>query len=237
MITSVHLADVGLVKAVAAQPKVPKAKRVPGLRSARIGLAAPLREQLLPKPDFRRLAMIAFWDDDSALDRFLAESPLAATFADGWSVRLAPLRHHGTWPGLDEGIPLARKVDHDGPVAVITLGRLRISQGMRFLRASAKAEAAVLHAPGKIFATGLGSPPIVSTISLWESSDAVAAYAYNIKDGPHPGAISEGRRKPFHKQEAFIRFRPYASHGSLGGTNPLAENWMERAAQAVPSAG
>ena len=39
----------------------------------------------------------------------------------------------------------------------------------------------------------------------------------------HASAIGEGRTKPFHKQEAFIRFRPYASTGSLGGSNALAE--------------
>jgi hypothetical protein len=235
MIASVHIADVGFAKAVAAQPKTPKPKQVPGLRWARVGTGAPLGPQLLPKPDFRRLALMAFWDDDAALDRFEAEHPFAQRFAGGWSVRLAPLRHHGTWPGLDEGIPIARKVDYEGPVAVITLGRLRISQGLRFLRASAKAEAAVLDAPGKIFATGFGSPPIVSTISLWASSDAVAAYAFGAQDNPHPDAIRQGRAKPFHKQEAFIRFRPYASKGSLGGKNALAADWTDRATQAVPS--
>ncbi|HEY3834001.1 MAG TPA: spheroidene monooxygenase [Acidimicrobiia bacterium] len=229
MIASVHLADVGVGKGLAAQPRTPKPARVPGLRSARIGFGAPLGSGLLPKPDFGRLAMVTFWDDDAALDRFVDSDSLARTFARGWSVRLAPLRAHGTWPGLDAGIPVSRKSEYDGPVAVITLGRLRISQGVRFLRASAKAEAAVLAAPGLIFATGFGSPPIVSTISLWESPSAVAAYAYDVAGTPHPGAIREGRQKPFHKQEAFIRFRPYASSGSLGGKNPLAGDWMERA--------
>jgi hypothetical protein len=230
MLVSVHLADVGVAKGLSAQPRTPKPARVAGLRSARIGFGAPLGPGLLPKPDFRRLALLAFWDDDAALDRFVDTDPLARVFAGGWSVRLAPLRAHGTWPGLDSGIPLGRKTEYDGPVAVVTLGRLRISQGLRFLRASAKAEAAVLAAPGRIFATGFGSPPIVSTISLWESPSAVAAYAYDVADGAHASAIRQGREKPFHKQEAFIRFRPYASIGSLGGKNPLAEDWMERSA-------
>src|SRR5690349_21463963 len=123
MIASVHLADVGFAKALGAQPRTPKPDRVPGLRSVRVGFAAPLRPHLLPKPDFQRLAMIAFWDDDAALDRFVNEHPLAQKFADGFSIRLVPLRAHGTWPGLEPGIHMGRKVDHDGPVAVITLGR------------------------------------------------------------------------------------------------------------------
>src|SRR4051812_8766403 len=101
MIASVHIADVGRAKGLASQSKTPKPGRVDGLRWARLGFAAPLRPQLLPKPDFARLMMMAFWDDDAALDRFTESHALAQAFAGGWSVRLEPLRHHGTWPGLD----------------------------------------------------------------------------------------------------------------------------------------
>ena len=38
------------------------------------------------------------------------------------------------------------------------------------------------------------------------------------------------RAKPFHHEMAFIRFRPYASTGHLGGRNPLPEHWMSPAA-------
>ncbi len=226
MIASAHLVDAGAAKALAAQRHVPRPQRTPGLRWARLGVAAPLRASLLPAPDFGRLAMIAFWDDDAALDRFLGEHPLAATLAHGWSVRLAPLRAHGSWPGLDTDTPAGRNVDHDGPTAVLTLGRLRVSQAVRFLRASANAEAAVLEAPGLIWATGLARPPFVSTCSLWESSQALSAYAYGVAGAGHPAAIQAGRAKPFHKQEAFIRFHPYASTGSLAGKNPLAPDWL-----------
>ena len=37
----------------------------------------------------------------------------------------------------------------------------------------------------------------------------------------HPVAITRDRAKPFHHEEAFIRFRPYAVHGNLEGKNPL----------------
>ena len=83
MIASAHLADVGFVKTIAAQRRRPRPSRTPGLRSAVLGFAGPLRPQLLPKPDFGRLALIAFWDDDAALDRFEAEHPLAQRFANG----------------------------------------------------------------------------------------------------------------------------------------------------------
>lgn len=194
---------------------------MPGLRWAKVALAAPLRKGLLPAPTLHRAALIAFWDDDASLDRFGETSEVFGRFAGGWHARLIPLRAHGTWPGLDASIPASRRVDYDGPAVVLTLGRLRPSQAIRFLRTSAKAEEAVLRAPGLIWATGLGAPPLVATCSLWQDFDAISAYAFNDKAAPHPGAIAAGRAKPFHRQEAFIRFRPYDVTGKLTGNNSL----------------
>ncbi|TMK88517.1 MAG: hypothetical protein E6G57_06445 [Actinobacteria bacterium] len=151
---------------------------------------------------------------------------MASALAGGWHVRLEPLRAWGSWPGLPDDLPRRRDVDHDGPAAVLTLGRLRLTQAPRFLRTSNRAENSVRAAPGLVWATGMARPPFVSTCSLWESTDALSAYAYDTADPAHPDAIAADRAKPFHHQEAFIRFRPYASQGSLAGRNPLAETWM-----------
>jgi hypothetical protein len=58
-------------------------------------------------------------------------------------------------------------------------------------------------------------------VSLWESSDAAMDYAYSGQQAGHPEAVAANRVKPFHHQQAFIRFRPYASNGKLDGKNPL----------------
>jgi hypothetical protein len=226
MIASVHIADVGPRAALAfALNGRRRTTDVPGLRDARVALAAPLGGALRPKPDLGRAALIGFRDDDAALDAFLATNPVAATIADGWHVRLVPLRAFGAWPGLPEDLLRSRHVDHDGPAAVLTLGRLRLGRAVPFLRASAKAEARVLDAPGLIWASGLGKPPFVATCSLWESADAAAAYAFTDGDAHHD-AIVEDRAKPFHHMQAFVRFRPYATVGALGGSNPLAADWL-----------
>jgi len=216
MRASVQIADVSPRTALATLGKAPKPGKVPGMRWSKTFLAAPLREQFLPKPSLKRVALLSFWDDDAALDAYM----FPAAFIEGWSARLEPLRVHGSWPGVDTDLTTARKVDYTGPAVVFTLGRLRISQGARFLRFSARAEKAVLGAPGCTWATGLGRPPFVATCSLWENSDAIAAYAF--APGAHCDAVDEGRRKAFHKQEAFIRFRPYATRGNLSGANSLA---------------
>ena len=105
---------------------------------------------------------------------------------------------------------------------MLTLGRLRLSQAVRFLRTSAKAEAAVLSAPGVRWASGLAKPPFVATCSLWESGDALAAYAYGPDQQAHPGAIDADRARPFHRRSAFVRLRPLLIAGRLVGSNPIA---------------
>ncbi len=226
MIASVHLADAGARSALSILRRPPDPRTVPGLRHVDAALAAPLRGSVRPAPDIRRVALVAFWDDDAALDAYLADHAVAATMADGWHLRLEPLRAFGTWPGLPDGVPTSRTVEHQGPAAVLTLGRLRLSQTVRFLRTSAKAEAAVGAAPGLAWATGLGRPPFVGTCSLWHTTEALSAYAYGREIPAHPDAITANRVKPFHHQSAFIRFRPYGSHGRLDGRNPLSEDWM-----------
>lgn len=220
-IVSVHLADVGVARALRLQASPPKPGRVPGLRHADVGIAAPLSESVLPHPTPSRAGLIAFWDDQRSLDAFLADHPVAAALAGGWRAALEPVRVHGEWPGLDDGLPRARRVQPEGPAIVLTLGRLRPSQALRFLKASSKAEAGVLSAPGLRWASGLAKPPFVCTISAWETDAALASYAYGPEQQAHPGALYEDRARPFHKRSAFIRFRPLGIEGALAGKNPV----------------
>ena len=46
-------------------------------------------------------------------------------------------------------------------------------------------------------------------------------YALGRPDPSHLNAIKADRANTFHHQEAFVRFRPYASSGSWGGRDPL----------------
>jgi hypothetical protein len=220
MIASVHIADVGARKALGLLRRAPSA---PGLRQANVASTAVLGGSMRPSPQLGRVALVAFWDDDAAVDRFLSEHPTAAALRDGWHVRLDPLRVFGSWPGVPDDLPRTRKVDYEGQAAVITLGRTRVTQARRFLRAANRAENRALRAPGLIWGTALARPPFVGTCSLWESTDALSDYAYGPTDPAHPDAIAADRAKPFHHQQAFIRFRPYGSQGSLAGRNPLAE--------------
>jgi hypothetical protein len=223
VIASVHLANVGVRSALGILRRVPKPGSIDGLRQANAGVAAPFGEHRKP-PQIGRVGLIAFWDDETALDRFEADHPLAQKLAGGFRVRLEPLRAYGSWPGLPSDVPTARSVDYDGPAVVLTLGRLRLSQTVRFFRTSARAEKKVVKAPGSIWATALARPPFLATCSFWEDTRSLSTYAYGHSDPRHSSAIDAQAAKDFHHESAFIRFRPYGAHGLLGGRNPLKEH-------------
>ena len=223
MIGSVHLANVGVRSTLGIVRKSVRPGSIDGLRDANVGVTAPFGKHRRP-PTPGRVGLVSFWDDGATLDRFEAAHPLAKKFADGFHVRLEPLRAYGSWPGLPTDVPTERSVDYDGPAIVLTLARLRLSQTVRFFRTSAKAEAKVANAPGLIWATALARPPFLATCSLWENTRALSTYAYGHSDPRHSDAIGTQAVKDFHRESAFIRFRPYGARGSLQGRNPLKEH-------------
>jgi hypothetical protein len=222
MIVSVHLADVGPRAMPGVLRRKPNPDAVPGLRYAETTITAPLTDSLLPAPNLGGVGLIAAWDDDAALDGFLAGHPLAEQFADGWQVRMAPLHVFGAWSGLP-GLPTEEiPVADNQPVAVLTLGQLRLRRLRPFLKASARAEGEAIADPAMLASTGLARPPrMVATFSIWRNVEAMREYARGRRDGAHPAATTEHRAKSFHHESAFVRFRPYASQGSWGGGDPL----------------
>jgi hypothetical protein len=220
VIVSVHLADVGPRAALDTLRRRPSAA---GLRYAETVIAAPLGGALLPRPRIGTAGLIAAWDDDRALDDFLRAHPLAQRLARGWHVRLEPLRASGGWSALPELSEQAGSVDDDEPVAVLTLGRLRLPRTLPFLRASAGAEAQAVADPGLLAATGLARPPaLVATFSLWRTASEMRDYAYGRSGDGHLAASRAHAEQPFHHESVFARFRPYAASGAWNGREPLA---------------
>ena len=104
---------------------------------------------------------------------------------------------------------------------MLTLAKTKFSRGIPFARASKPAEKSVVTAPGNLFASAVLRPPFMSTVSLWESSDAAMDYAYSGQQPGHPEAVTANRVKPFHHQQAFIRLAIDEIRGSLDGHTPL----------------
>src|SRR4051812_3517060 len=76
----------------------------PGAGYFEWAIRAPLGDRLLPPPSPRRVAVIASWEDDAALDEFFACDPLGSALAGGWHARFLPLRVFGAWPRMP-GLP------------------------------------------------------------------------------------------------------------------------------------
>ncbi len=232
MIASVHLAATGARRGIRAYRSTLDPAAVAGLTYAETVLNAPLSSSVLPKPTFAEVGLIASWEDDEHLDRFLADPALAGPFASGWQVRMRPVRVFGAWPAMP-GLPTTpTPVEDDEPVVVLTLGRPRVTHLHTFLPTSARAEAGLEGAPGVLAVTGLAHPPrLVSTFSVWESAAAMRAYAHDTA-GAHMAAVRRDREVGFHHESAFVRFRPYHSAGSWSGRDPLAGRLRQEPARA-----
>jgi hypothetical protein len=222
VIVSVHLTEVGWRRAPSMLRSRPDLSGIPGLTYAERVLSLPLRDGPVPRPGPGRVGLIAAWDDDRALDGFLSDHPLADRLAGDWHVRLDPLRVFGSWSRMP-GLPKREKpVDEEEPVAVLTLGHTKLSRAVPFLRSSAPAERAAVGDPAVLASTAFARPlRFVSTFSLWRSAAAMREYAHG-QAGAHQAAVRADRARPFHREAAFIRFRPYASQGSWDGRDPLA---------------
>lgn len=215
LVLSVHMTKGGPLRSG------PSPDSVAGLRYVEAMTPADLGHRL-PKPKVGRRGLICAWDDDRSLDAFLAEDGDGRRIATGWHVRLQPLRASGSWARLPELEQAADAGDDGEPVAVVTLGRLRPSQGPRFLRTTYPAEKALLGAPGLLASSGMARPPLFCTFSLWRSAAEMRDYAYGAGNEQHAAAIKAHRDKSFHKESIFARFRPYRSEGSWNGSDPLA---------------
>jgi hypothetical protein len=218
-VVSVHIADVGLPKALGLV-RHPRPASIPGLLQANAGIAATFGTTPA-RPSPGRIGLIAFWQDEVALEQFEASHPLAAALGGGLVLHARPLRIHGAWPGIGDDVPKRRDVAHDGPVLVLTLAKTKLLRFVPFSRASLPAERAVRTAPGNVFSSAVLRPPFISSVSLWENSDSAMGYAYSGHQAGHPEAIAASRVKPFHHQQAFIRLAITEMRGSLGGRNPL----------------
>lgn len=218
MIVSVHIAESGVRRALRLLARGRRPLDAPGLRYAEAAGLVPLGGKGPPLPP-RGTILISSWDDDAALDRFLADNPI-----HGYHVRMRPTRIVGAWPEMP-GLPAEEEpMASDEPATVLTLGRPRLLRLGRFALTSRGAERLAVGHPGLVKGTAAARlPRFVATFSIWRSVGEMRDYAIGRPDKRHLNAIRADRATPFHHQSAFVRFRPYASTGTWGGRDPLAE--------------
>ena len=201
----------------------PRLERVEGLAFWRL-LGTGSGDDTGPGADLTRSALFAVWDDESDLDEFFASHSIPRRWEranESWHVRLKSLGGHGRWRGVDPLDGMERG-SREGAVAVLTRADVRRSAGRAFGRASREVDTELHTAEGLIDVVGIGEAPVgrLATFSLWESMDAVRAFAYAMPR--HQQVIEQTRNGDWYSEEMFARFEPYASTGEWDGRDPLA---------------
>lgn len=218
---TVHLAEPG-VRGVPALRRARPSSDTPGLRYAVAAVPAPLGSGGT-RPMLGRVVHLGFWDDADAAEAAFAGTAWAPGEFTGVRIDAEPVRAVGTWPGLPDVLPSAPDPVHDGPSFVLTIARLRLLQARRFFVAGSMAENHVIASPGLTWGVGAAAleQRTLMTLSWWHDFGAMATTVR--APGGHADAMARQAEKDFHHESAFVRFRPLAATGSLGGKHPVPE--------------
>ncbi len=198
--------------------------RTPGLRFVRLMGTGRGRTTSL-SADLTRTAMFAVWDDDDALERFLAASPIQARWRvadEHYVARLRLVRGGGKWAGTNPlaTMPIAQMSPTD-PVAVLTRADVHRRAWRPFVEAGRPVSEALGRATGVLAVAGIGEAPLgrQATFSLWRDAASLEAFAY--RDAAHIEVIRRTRAEGWYGDELFARFAPTTLEGTWDGVDPL----------------
>ena len=222
MILNVQLIECGPTAALNAYRRHLNPERIDGLRYARTFLTAELRRGILPSLAVTGAVLLTGWDDQECVDRF-RDHPVARRFSGGYEVSLLPARSIGLLPGLPELPRREIQIPDGSPVAACTVGRVKASRFLPFLKAAAAAEREAAAHPGILDGISILRPPLViGTFSLWRNVASMRDYVMGSYPGGHSRAVQADRREGFNSEMFFSRQIPLAASGTWRGRDPLA---------------
>jgi hypothetical protein len=178
-------------------------------------------------PAVRRQVLLTAWRTQLDFEAFLAH-PIAerlAAQANSWWALFEVASTRGSHYGAT---PLSATGASSGALAVLTLGRTRPRNLVRFLREGTRLGGFVRVAPGLISAYSAGVPLTGNcTVSIWESEDAMIRFAYRDTDG-HGDTIR--RDPPILTEQLNARMRLRRLGGSWAPGTPHADRLARLAA-------
>lgn len=171
-------------------------------------------------------AYAAQWENEAALDRFLAKGKIGKIFANGWHVRLMLARQWGSFSKFDIPKDLEEIDLSDSPVVAVTVARMKLLEVPRFIRWGRPVEKLVRDHPGALLSlASIRLPQTVSTFSIWRSQGEMTDMVRGHSDVPRPkrhlNAMQERNWKDFHFEFTTLRFKAVAEFGEWKGKNYL----------------
>lgn len=202
----------------------PKPKNNPGLIHAECMTVMTLGSPVFSPSRMliRQVAVFAQWENEAAIDHFLAENSFGKVLAKGWHTRLAFMRQWGKITEFDIPAATTEPDNPDTVVVAVTLARMKMPEVPRFIRWGRPVEKLVRDHPGTTLSlASIRLPRTVSTFSIWKSQKEMTDMVHGHSTVPQPkrhiNAMQERDRKDFHVEFTTLRFRPLSEFGQWNG--------------------
>jgi len=133
------------------------------------------------------------------------------------TLALRPLYSRGRWDGRDPFVVRRPDNEWSGPVVVLTRSTLRLRAAGRFYRAVPPVAAELRRMTGCRAAFGVGEAPVLrqGTISIWDSVEAMKAFAYHSPE--HAAVMAATPAQNWYAEELFTRFALIDATGTIDG--------------------
>lgn len=190
---------------------------VPGMRFARV-MGSGHQGGFGLRPGLDCQGVFALFDTLEQADRFAFDSEQAQGYRsrciEHFGITLQASSCRGSWSGAR--LEALAPPDAAAPVAVLTRAAIRPSRMLSFWRHSPPSERDLAQAQGCRLAVGVGEAPLLrqATFSLWDSPQALEAYAWH---GAHGRAIRASWQQGFFREWMFARFVPQRLQGRWRG--------------------
>lgn len=161
------------------------------------------------------------WESEKHATEFFEFSDKFSEFknrsSEVYTIFMKAIRAHGLWDGSNPYE--TQSFTPTGTVAVITRARIKLRFLPKFWRHVPSLGKNVSQAEGALIAIGIGEYPLFmqATFSIWESYEAMRAYAYGSP--LHMDVIKKTRALGWYSEELFANFIPYRTVGSWKDLN------------------